>query len=243
VEATWYFDVVSPYAYLALGEIEELGRTIPITHKPVLFAGLLKHYGHLGPAEIPSKRIHTYRLCIFEAERRGIELRFPPVHPFNPLRALRVLCALGAEPGAVRRVMDYVWREGHDPNEDGAWEELCRDLGIDRPDRQGDDAAAKAALRGNTEEAIAQGVFGVPTLVIGRELFWGCRCAAARTGLPLRFGSVPNWKDGVRRYYREPVGSISAASDRRCGAMRPMEFEPHRPDGGDLMIRFVRRVS
>ena len=173
MEATWYFDVVSPYAYLALGEIEELGRTIPITHKPVLLAGLLKHYGHLGPAEIPSKRIHTYRLCIFEAERRGIELRFPPVHPFNPLRALRVLCALGAEPGAVRRVMDYVWREGHDPNEDGAWEELCRDLGIDRPDRQGDDAAAKAALRGNTEEAIAQGVFGVPTLVIGRELFWG----------------------------------------------------------------------
>ena len=64
MEATWYFDVVSPYAYLALGEIEELGRTIPITYKPVLFAGLLKHYGHLGPAEIPSKRIHTYRLCI-----------------------------------------------------------------------------------------------------------------------------------------------------------------------------------
>jgi 2-hydroxychromene-2-carboxylate isomerase len=173
MEATWYFDVVSPYAYLALGEVEELGRTIPITYKPVLFAGLLKHYGHLGPAEIPSKRIHTYRLCIFEAERRGIGLRFPPVHPFNPLRALRVLCALGAEPGAVRRVMDYVWREGHDPNEDGAWEELCQDLGIDRVNRQGDAAAAKAALRRNTDEAIAQGVFGVPTLVIGRELFWG----------------------------------------------------------------------
>jgi 2-hydroxychromene-2-carboxylate isomerase len=79
MEATWYFDVVSPYAYLALGEVEELGRTIPITYKPVLFAGLLKHYGHLGPAEIPSKRIHTYRLCIFEAQRRGIELSFPPV--------------------------------------------------------------------------------------------------------------------------------------------------------------------
>jgi 2-hydroxychromene-2-carboxylate isomerase len=69
--------------------------------------------------------------------------------------------------------MDYVWREGHDPNEDGAWEELCQDLGIDRVNRQGDAAAAKAALRRNTDEAIAQGVFGVPTLVIGRELFWG----------------------------------------------------------------------
>lgn len=173
MEATWYFDVVSPYAYLALGEVEELDRRISITYKPVLFAGLLKHHGHLGPAEIPSKRIHTYRLCIFEAQRRGIELRFPPIHPFNPLRALRVLCALGAEPGAVRHVMDHVWREGHDPNEDGAWERLCHDLDIDQPDRQGDDAAAKAALRANTEEAIAHGVFGVPTLVIGRELFWG----------------------------------------------------------------------
>jgi 2-hydroxychromene-2-carboxylate isomerase len=68
--------------------------------------------------------------------------------------------------------MDHVWREGHDPNEDGAWEELCRDLGVGRSDRQGDDAA-KTAVRGNTDEAIAQGVFGVPTLVIGRELFWG----------------------------------------------------------------------
>lgn len=173
MEATWYFDVVSPYAYLALGEVEKLGRTIPITYKPVLFAGLLKHHGHLGPAEIPSKRIHTYRLCIFEAQRRGIELRFPPVHPFNPLRTLRVLCALDAAPGAVRRIMDYVWREGHDPNEDAAWERLCRDLGINPSDCHGDGAATKAALRANTEEAIAHGVFGVPTLVIGRELFWG----------------------------------------------------------------------
>ncbi len=173
MEATWYFDVVSPYAYLALGEVEGLGRTIPITYRPVLFAGLQKHHRHLGPAEIPSKRVHTYRMCILEAERQGIEFRFPPVHPFNPLQALRVLCALGTETEAVRRIMDHVWREGHDPNEDGAWERLCHDLGIDRPDRHGDGTAAKATLRGNTEEAIAHGVLGVPTLVIGGELFWG----------------------------------------------------------------------
>jgi 2-hydroxychromene-2-carboxylate isomerase len=64
MEATWYFDVVLPYAYLALGEIEELGQTLPITYRPVLIADLLKHHRHLGHAEIPSKCVHTYRLCI-----------------------------------------------------------------------------------------------------------------------------------------------------------------------------------
>ena len=80
---TWYFDVISPFAYLALREIEDLTKSVTIAYRPILFAGLLQHWKHLGPAEIPPKRIHTYRLCVFEAQRRGIPFRFPPAHPFN----------------------------------------------------------------------------------------------------------------------------------------------------------------
>ena len=108
--AAWFFDVISPFSYLALGEIEELARTITIVYRPVLFAALLSHWKHLGPAEIPPKRLHTYRLCIFEAERRGIRFRFPPSHPFNPLRPLRLIAARDAAPSAVRTVMDKIWR-------------------------------------------------------------------------------------------------------------------------------------
>jgi 2-hydroxychromene-2-carboxylate isomerase len=136
--ATWYFDVISPFAYLALGEIEDLTKSVAIAYRPILFAGLLQHWKHLGPAEIPPKRIHTYRLCVFEAQRRGIPFRFPPTHPFNPLKPQRLLTALKADPRAVRTVMDGIWREGLDLATEANWNATCTALGLD--------AAAAASL-------------------------------------------------------------------------------------------------
>ena len=133
-QATWYFDVISPFSYLALGEIEELAQRMTVTYRPILFAALLEHWKHLGPAEIPPKRIHTYRLCVFEAQRRGIPFRFPPSHPFNPLKPLRLLAALDAAPKAVRIVMDRIWRDGLDLSLKESWDATCVALGL-APDR------------------------------------------------------------------------------------------------------------
>jgi len=173
--ATWYFDVISPFSYLALREIEELAQRIKIIWRPILFAALLEHWKHLGPAEIPPKRIHTYRLCLFEAQRRGIALRFPPAHPFNPLKPLRLIAALDAEPRAVRIVMDRIWRDGVDLSVDENWNATCEALGLDpaRASAMVEAAETKAKLRANTDAAVAAGLFGVPTLKIGEELFWG----------------------------------------------------------------------
>jgi 2-hydroxychromene-2-carboxylate isomerase len=174
-EATWYFDVISPFAYLALGDIEQLAQRISITYRPILFAALLEHWKHLGPAEIPPKRIHTYRLVLFEAQRRGIPFRFPPAHPFNPLKPLRLLAALDAAPKAVRIVMDRIWRDGVDLAVEDGWKATCAALGLD-PTRALDlinAADTKAKLRANTDAAVAAKLFGVPTLQIGDELFWG----------------------------------------------------------------------
>jgi 2-hydroxychromene-2-carboxylate isomerase len=171
--AIWHFDVISPFAWLALGAMEQLGRQMPIIMRPILFAGLLKHWGQLGPAEIGPKRLHTYRLCVFEAERRGVPLRFPPAHPFNPLRALRLLCALDAPPPAIRLVMERIWRDGQDIADEGVWKELCHDLDVTDPDALIEAKGAKERLRLNTQDAIASRVFGVPTLELRGELFWG----------------------------------------------------------------------
>jgi 2-hydroxychromene-2-carboxylate isomerase len=174
-EATWYFDVISPFAYLALGEIEEFAQRITITYRPVLFAALLAHWEHLGPAEIPPKRLHTYRLCQFEAGRRGIPFRFPPAHPFNPLKPLRLLAALDAAPSAVRIVMDRIWSDGLDLSTEANWQATCAALGLDAATAAAlvEAEATKAKLRANTDAAVAAGLFGVPTLKIGSELFWG----------------------------------------------------------------------
>jgi 2-hydroxychromene-2-carboxylate isomerase len=174
-QATWYFDVISPFSYLALGEIEELGQRIGITWRPILFAALLERWKHLGPAEIPPKRIHTYRLCLFEAERRGIRFRFPPMNPFNPLKPLRLLAALDADPREVRIVMDRIWRDGLDLSLEENWQTTCTALRLDPAEAAAlvDAAETKAKLRANTDAAVAAGLFGVPTLQIGEELFWG----------------------------------------------------------------------
>ena len=85
VSIDWYFDFVSPYSYIALHRLRELPQ--PVTYKPVLFAGLLNHWGQKGPAEIPAKRRWTYRWCTWWAASLGIPFRFPAAHPFNPLPA------------------------------------------------------------------------------------------------------------------------------------------------------------
>src|ERR1700754_3512469 len=155
--ATWYFDVVSPFSYLALGEIEEMAKTMTIVYRPVLFAGLLQHWKQLGPAEIGPKRVHSYRFCVWEAQRRGIPFRFPPSHPFNPLKPLRLLAALDADPKAVRIVMDRIWRDGLDLSLTEGWDATCAALAFDpiQAVELINAAETKAKLRANTDAAVS----------------------------------------------------------------------------------------
>ena len=168
---TWYFDFVSPFSYLQFAAYPDLMRRPDVAIKPVLFAGLLAHWGHKGPAELPTKRRHTYRYCVWDAARRGVPFRFPPAHPFNPLHALRLAIALGAGHDVVRMIFEFIWKEGRSPAEE--WPALCERLGVADPGRLTGDAAVKGALRANVDEAIAAGVFGVPTFAVDGELFWG----------------------------------------------------------------------
>jgi len=170
---TWYFDVISPFAYLALPAVEALARRRPVSFRPIVFGAVLTHWGQVGPAEIAPKRTHTYRLCQFMAERAGIPLRFPDRHPFRSLDALRLLAALDGDPGAIRTAFDFIWAEGRDPGEPAERDALCARLGVSDYDALIAGRNAKARLRAWTDAAIAAGVFGVPTLAVGGALFWG----------------------------------------------------------------------
>jgi 2-hydroxychromene-2-carboxylate isomerase len=165
----WYFDFVSPFSYIALHRVAELSQ--PVVYKPVLFAGLLNHYGHKGPAEIPAKRKWTYRWCTWWAKELGIAFRFPAAHPFNPLQHLRLALACEARPQAVKRIFESIWMSGAHADEPGQFQALCGELGIDPRALAREEI--KTALRKNTVEAAARGVFGVPSFVVGDEVFWG----------------------------------------------------------------------
>ncbi|MBV8614256.1 MAG: 2-hydroxychromene-2-carboxylate isomerase [Acetobacteraceae bacterium] len=170
---TWYFDLVSPFSYLALPRVEALARHRPVLFRPVVLAALLKHWGQLGPAEIPPKRLHTYRLCQFMAERAGLAFRFPPRHPFRSLDALRLLAALDGRADAVRAAFDFVWVEGRDPSEPAERDALCARLGVGDFEALVTARAAKDRLRAWTDEATDAGVFGVPSLAVDGAVFWG----------------------------------------------------------------------
>lgn len=174
---TFYLDVISPYAYLAFEQMPEAlkGISYSVDYRPVLFAGMLKHHGQLGPAEVAPKRDWTYRQVMWLADRLEIPMHMPVSHPFSPLKWLRLALACGPLAGDTNRyvceqVFRHVWTSGADMNDAAHFETLLAQL---KPlhDVQGSDI--KNSLKANTEAAISKGVFGVPSFEVDGQIFWG----------------------------------------------------------------------
>ena len=136
-----------------------------------MFAGLLGHWEHKGPAEIPAKRVQTYRYTHWLAKRLGVPFKTPPAHPFNPLRLLRLAIALEADRAVVEALFNYVWGTGGDVNDDAAVGKLAARFGVKDLAAAINQDEVKQTLRANTETAIARGVYGVPTFAVDQELF------------------------------------------------------------------------
>ncbi|MEQ8481967.1 MAG: 2-hydroxychromene-2-carboxylate isomerase [Hoeflea sp.] len=169
------YDILSPFAHVALTRLDELPADRTIRPVPVLLGGILSHWGQRGPAEISAKRLHTYRLSVFLGQARGLDVRFPPRHPFNPLHALRLLAGSNADLVSVRKAFDFVFREGRAPDTETELAAFAEAIGV--PVELAGDDKAKATLRANTDRAIEHGVFGVPSFVVhepeGCKVFWG----------------------------------------------------------------------
>jgi 2-hydroxychromene-2-carboxylate isomerase len=172
-KAQWYFDFISPFSYLQLPKVREWRTRIDITPIPIAFGAVLQNNGALGPAEIPGRREFTYRFIQWQAEQAGIALRFPPAHPFNPLAALRLCIAAGSTWESIEMIFKHLWHDGRTCTEAAELVDVGRALGIDNVEIAISSADVKAKLRENTDAAIAAGVFGVPTLAVGNEIFWG----------------------------------------------------------------------
>lgn len=167
--AIWYFDFISPFAWIGLHRLKELPPEVQIDYRPVLFAGILNHWGQKGPAEMPTKRRYTYRWSHWWAKSLGIPLRYPAAHPFNPLHHLRLAIACECRPDAIRKIFESIWTTGADAADPERVASLLEELQVKKEELE----KTKERLRANTEEAISRGVFGVPTLEIDGELFWG----------------------------------------------------------------------
>jgi 2-hydroxychromene-2-carboxylate isomerase len=168
----FWFDPISPFAYLAFERLPQAleGCSYAVEYRPVLFAGLLKHFGHKGPAEVEPKRAWTFRHVAWLAHTHGIEMQTPAEHPFNPLPLLRLVIAAGANRRTVEAAMRHVWVGGASATDAARLAALAQTLA---PARDPASDEVKAELRANTDQAIARGIFGVPTFELDGRLFWG----------------------------------------------------------------------
>lgn len=175
----FWFDCVSPYAWLAFDALPQAleGISHVVDYRPLLLGGVLAHWGQKGPAEIAPKREFAYRQVQWLAQRQGLRLQLPAQHPFNPLALLRLALACtpegctGPSRHVVQALFEHVWAsDGAAADDPTRLAELSRRLGP-RQAPQGD--AVKAALRASTAQALAQGVFGVPSFVCDGRLFFG----------------------------------------------------------------------
>jgi len=176
----FYFDYISHNAYIAWTQIGKIAKKYErlVEPIPVLFAGLLKAHNQLGPAEVPVKLKWMTSNILRKAALLQIPLNPPASHPFNPLLSLRAsLIDIDNEKRIelVNCIFNAVWVEGLDVSNP----EVILDIFIKcEIESQGaidecNTKEVKGKLRDNTNNAIENAVFGVPTMIIDNELFWG----------------------------------------------------------------------
>lgn len=176
----FYFDFLSPYAYFAWKKIIVLQQKqgFELQIHPVVFGKLLDHWGQLGPAEIAPKREALYKYCYRYAALHGFFFNSPKTHPFNPLPALRLalasVCA-GQQQAVVDAIFVAGWSDGKDIGEYEVLIDILNARGLDGDSlyQKACSNEAKSSLKSSTSAAIALGVFGVPTIIVDAELFWG----------------------------------------------------------------------
>ena len=172
-EIKWYFDFISPFAYLQMAQFSQLPKNIKLKPIPVVFGGLLAHWGQLGPAEISPKRKFVYRFFQWKADSLGVPFKMPPSHPYNPLSSLRLCIAAGSKIEDVQVIYNVIYGKGIQPDSEEGLGMMAQELNIKNPEEAINNIDVKEKLKQNTENAVTDGVFGVPTLVVKDELFWG----------------------------------------------------------------------
>ncbi|MGO9763811.1 MAG: 2-hydroxychromene-2-carboxylate isomerase [Solirubrobacteraceae bacterium] len=178
-QVTFYFDLGSPYAYLAAERLTDV-LSEPAQWQPLSLGGLFKANGRSSWALDDYQRRQAGSA---EVERRARDYGLPPIHwpdpwPGNYLMAMRAATfafAAGRGHEFTLQAFRDAFARGHDLSIPARVLDAAQDAGLDRAqvEAAAQDPRIKQALREATDAAHALGVIGVPTVAIGGELFWG----------------------------------------------------------------------
>jgi 2-hydroxychromene-2-carboxylate isomerase len=176
----FYYDISSPYSYLASTQIEGICEKYDaeLEWKPFLLGGAYKEAGNRAPLEVPNKKAYVIKDLEDWARYYGIELNFPALFPLNSVKAMRG-ALVAKEKGKVRdythKLFKLYWVQGEDLSQDEVLKKAVSKLGIDSEwflQRIGEQDI-KDKLREETAEAVKRGAFGAPTIFVEDRMFWG----------------------------------------------------------------------
>jgi len=181
----FFFDCSSPWTYLAFHNLQPLAADLnePVHWRPVLVGGI---FNAVNPSvyamrdnPVPAKWAYMLKDLQDWAREAGLKIVFPPrVFPVNSVKAMRG--CLWLEPQGkllpfATAVFEAYWAHEEDISQDAVLLKICDQVGVD-----GDaflagiaQPAIKAQLKANTEEVIARGGFGSPTLYLGDDMYFG----------------------------------------------------------------------
>jgi 2-hydroxychromene-2-carboxylate isomerase len=171
----FFHDVASPFSYLASTRIAEVAGDARVEWTPILVGALFKAVGTpLVPLETFSRAKNAWYRRDLErwAARYQVPFRFPTEFPIRSLAAQRVLVA---EPDAAAALYRAAWADDRPISDPAVVREVLDAAGFDGGAllARAEAPEVKDRLRRNTEDAVAAGACGVPSFVVGRELFWG----------------------------------------------------------------------
>ena len=173
----FFFDYVSPYSYLANSQLNSI-KGIEIQYRPMFLGVVMEATGNKPPGALPARGKYLTKDIKRWAKHLGIPFKFNSIFPQNTLKSLRLSLAAqnhGVFNNIHQSLFDAMFVYNQDLSQDNVLAEIIKKNSLDdyRLMEEIEDSSIKSALKKNTDEAIARGVFGAPTFFIDEEMFFG----------------------------------------------------------------------
>lgn len=178
----FFFDIGSPATYLAYTQLPILcaDANSALIYRPMLLGGVFKATGNASPVTVPAKGAHMAKDLDRFAKRYGVEFRLNPYFPINTLSLMRAITGMQLRhPERFEAFIDCLfhalWVDARNLSDPATVAAVLDESGFDPRYVLAltADEPIKEALKTTTEEAIARGVFGAPSMFVGDELFFG----------------------------------------------------------------------
>jgi len=174
----FFFDLSSPYSYMAATQLQPLADKTgaEVVWRPMVLGAVFKATGNEMPARVPHKARWMGNDLLRWAEHYGVPWRMSSHFPANTIKAMRLVLVDDARAAAVALAgFRAMWAEDRDLTDDAELRRIAEMGGLDPAAalQAIENPAVKERLRANTDEAVARGAFGAPTIFVGDELFWG----------------------------------------------------------------------